>query len=59
MKPGMCFTIEPILAEGKNEIYIWNDNWTASTVDGSWSAQIEHQILITDKGHEILTLCEE
>jgi hypothetical protein len=38
MKPGMSFTIEPILTEGKNEIGVWPDNWTAATIDGSWLA---------------------
>jgi methionyl aminopeptidase len=36
MKSGMSFTIEPILTEGKNEIGVWPDNWTAATIDGSW-----------------------
>lgn len=36
MKPGMSFTIEPILAEGDNDIFIWPDDWTAATSDGSW-----------------------
>jgi methionyl aminopeptidase len=36
MKPGMVFTIEPILTEGNNEIRVWQDGWTAVTTDGSW-----------------------
>jgi methionyl aminopeptidase len=59
MKPGMSFTIEPILAEGDNDIFIWPDEWTAATSDGSWSAQIEHQVLITEDGVEILTVLDE
>lgn len=56
MKPGMSFTIEPILVEGSNELCYWPDNWTAATKDGKWAAQIEHQILINETGAEILTV---
>eukprot|EP01031_Cornospumella_fuschlensis_P026989 gene26989-32605_t len=59
MVPGMVFTIEPIFTEGKEDIYTWEDGWTAATTDGSWSAQIEHEVLITDKGVEVLTVLEE
>lgn len=58
MKPGMVFTIEPILVEGKPDIFTWTDDWTAATVDGSWGAQIEHEVLITENGVEILTELE-
>jgi len=58
MKPGMVFTIEPILTEGNNEIRVWDDGWTAVTTDGLWSAQIEHEVLITEDGVEILTALE-
>lgn len=56
MLPGMTFTIEPVLTEGEEEIYILEDDWTAITVDNSRTAQVEHTILITDSGVEILTL---
>uniref|UniRef100_A0A336LZH3 Methionine aminopeptidase n=1 Tax=Culicoides sonorensis TaxID=179676 RepID=A0A336LZH3_CULSO len=56
MEPGMTFTIEPILTLGDIEIELWEDNWTAVSVDGARSAQFEHTILITETGHEILTL---
>lgn len=36
LKPGMVFTIEPILAEGSGEIVTWKDGWTAATKDGGW-----------------------
>lgn len=55
MKPGMTFTIEPILTLGGPEIEIQEDGWTAMTVDGARCAQFEHTILITTKGAEILT----
>lgn len=36
MKPGMVFTIEPILVQGDPEMYIWSDRWTAANKDGGW-----------------------
>ncbi|XP_012216866.1 methionine aminopeptidase 1D, mitochondrial [Linepithema humile] len=56
MKSGMTFTIEPVLGQGTTQIEILEDGWTACTVDNSRTAQIEHTILITDTGCEILTL---
>lgn len=55
MKPGMTFTIEPILALGGSDVGILEDGWTAISLDNSRSAQFEHTILITDSGVEILT----
>ncbi|CDW77276.1 methionine aminopeptidase [Stylonychia lemnae] len=58
MKPGMAFTIEPILMMKKNFNYVqWRDNWTIST-NGVPSCQWEHIILVTEEGHEILTIRE-
>ncbi|KAG6911503.1 hypothetical protein DXG01_014577 [Tephrocybe rancida] len=56
MKPGMVFTIEPMINFGSNwdEVH-WPDNWTATTVDGKRSAQFEETLLITEAGVEILT----
>ena len=56
MQPGMIFTIEPIFLEGNRAIRTWPDNWSAVTLDAGRSAQFEHQVLITEKGNEILTL---
>ncbi|XP_063700516.1 methionine aminopeptidase 1D, mitochondrial [Culicoides brevitarsis] len=56
MQPGMTFTIEPILTLGDIECELWEDGWTIVSLDGARSAQFEHTILITDEGHEILTL---
>lgn len=54
---GMTFTIEPMINAGVREGYIDPvDHWTARTIDGKPSAQWEHTLLITDSGHEILTL---
>lgn len=55
LKPGMIFTIEPMINLGRPEIFIESDNWTVKTRDKKLSAQYEHTILVTDKGHEILT----
>lgn len=59
LKPGMVFTIEPILIEGKDRLVVWDDKWTAATKDNSRGSQFEHQILITESGPpEILTCLE-
>ena len=56
MEPGMTFTIEPMLTLGTIDYDILADNWTVVTKDGRRTAQFEHTILVTDEGHEILTL---
>ena len=58
LKPGMIFTIEPMINASKNfrVTLDTNDNWTIRTFDGSLSAQFEHTILITPTGSEILTV---
>ncbi|KAJ7682108.1 peptidase M24, structural domain-containing protein [Mycena polygramma] len=56
MKPGMAFTIEPMLNLGTNANDVhWPDNWTATTGDGKRSAQFEETLLITETGVEVLT----
>lgn len=56
MKPGMIFTIEPMINQGKASTNIdKNDGWTARTVDNKLSAQFEHTILVTQTGFEVLT----
>lgn len=58
LRPGMTFTIEPMINASQN----WHvsldqsDGWTIRTVDGALSAQFEHTVLITDSGSEILTI---
>lgn len=59
LRPGMTFTIEPMINEGSRQIMHLDDDWTVVTKDGKLSAQWEHTILVTDKGYEILTLREE
>lgn len=57
MKPGMIFTIEPMINAGVPETSLnREDGWTASTKDGKLSAQFEHTILVTGGGCEILTV---
>ncbi|TDL27442.1 methionine aminopeptidase [Rickenella mellea] len=56
MKPGMAFTIEPMLNLGPSwDTIHWPDNWTATTVDGRRSAQFEDTLLVTETGIEVLT----
>ena len=55
LKPGMIFTIEPMINIGKPGVKILDDDWTAVTRDRSLSAQFEHSIGITDTGCEIFT----
>lgn len=54
-KPGMTFTIEPMIALGKYRDMTWPDNWTSTTIDGKRTAQFEHTLLVTEDGVEILT----
>lgn len=55
-EPGMCFTIEPMLTAGTNELVCWDDTWTEVTADGLPSAQFEHTVIVTEVGVEILTV---
>ena len=55
LKPGMFFTIEPMINAGRPHAKILRDGWTAVTRDKSLSAQFEHSIAITDDGVEIFT----
>lgn len=59
LKPGMIFTIEPMINAGKRDVKLLPDGWTVVTKDHSLSAQWEHTILVTDTGYEILTLRNE
>lgn len=56
MLPGMTFTIEPMLTIGSARTEQWDDGWTVVTQDGSWCAQFEQTIVVTDTGAEILTV---
>ena len=56
LKPGMIFTIEPMINAGRREIKEMPDGWTIKTKDRSLSAQWEHTVLVTETGYEVLTL---
>lgn len=55
LKPGMIFTIEPMLNAGKNAVKTLEDGWTVVTKDRSLSAQWEHMVVVTEFGFDILT----
>jgi methionyl aminopeptidase len=55
LKPGMVFTIEPMINAGKRHTRVMPDGWTVVTKDHSLSAQWEHMVLVTENGHDILT----
>ena len=55
LKPGMIFTIEPMINLGRPHVKILSDGWTAVTRDRTLSAQCEHSIGITETGHEGFT----
>jgi methionyl aminopeptidase len=54
--PGMIFTIEPMINAGRREIRELADGWTIVTKDHSLSAQWEHTVLVTETGHDVLTV---
>ncbi|TDE30237.1 type I methionyl aminopeptidase [Actinomadura sp. 6K520] len=56
IEPGMTFTVEPMLTLGTHDYDIWKDGWTVVTKDRKRTAQFEHTLLVTEDGHEILTL---
>jgi methionyl aminopeptidase len=56
LKPGMFFTIEPMINAGRPDVKVLDDGWTAVTRDRSLSAQFEHTVAVTDTGVEIFTL---
>ena len=56
LEPGMTFTIEPMVNQGRRQVRLLPDEWTVVTKDHSLSAQWEHTNLVTDDGFEVLTL---
>jgi len=59
IKPGMIFTIEPMINLGRRNLKVLKDKWTVITRDKLPSAQFEHTILVTDTGYEVLTLRDD
>ncbi len=59
LKEGMCFTIEPMVNQGKRHVKVLPDKWTVITKDHKLTAQWEHTLLVTADGVDILTLRDE
>jgi methionyl aminopeptidase len=56
LRPGMIFTVEPMINAGRPEVRQLADGWTVVTKDHSLSAQWEHTVLVTDDAYEVLTV---
>jgi methionyl aminopeptidase len=56
LQPGMTFAIEPMINAGSPDVYLHDDEWSISTIDGSLSAHFEHTVAVTDDGPKILTV---
>jgi methionyl aminopeptidase len=56
LRPGMFFTVEPMINLGRAQVKVLSDGWTAVTRDKSFSAQFEHTVAVTQDGVEIFTL---
>ena len=56
LRPGMFFTVEPMVNAGRPDVKVLDDGWTAVTRDRSLSAQFEHMIGVTEEGCEIFTV---
>ena len=56
LRPGVVFTIEPMVNLGKAGVKVLSDGWTVVTRDRSLSAQFEHTMVVTEDGCEVLTL---
>lgn len=59
IEEGMTFTVEPMLTLGDPGLYLWDDEWTALTMDGRRSAQFEHTLVVTNDGYELLTVASD
>ncbi len=57
LKAGMVLAIEPMVNQGKPDVEVLKDGWTAVTKDGKLSAHFEHTVAVTELGPEILTGC--
>jgi len=55
LQPGMTFTVEPMITLGSWREKLWDNGWTAVTVDGRRTAQFEHTLVVTEDGAEVLT----
>jgi methionyl aminopeptidase len=55
LREGMTLAIEPMITVGRPDVYIHDDDWSISTVDGSLAAHFEHTVAVTAEGPRILT----
>jgi methionyl aminopeptidase len=55
LRPGMTLAIEPMITAGRPDVYIHDDEWSISTVDGSLAAHFEHTVAVTEEGPRVLT----
>lgn len=55
LRPGMIFTVEPMINLGRRDVSLMSDGWTAKTRDRALSAQYEHSVGVTETGYEIFT----
>ncbi|HZT91578.1 MAG TPA: type I methionyl aminopeptidase [Gaiellaceae bacterium] len=58
LKPGVTIAIEPMITAGGPDVYIHDDGWSISTVDGSLAAHFEHTVAVTDERPRVLTVAE-
>jgi methionyl aminopeptidase len=56
LKAGMVLAVEPIVNEGSPEVYLASDDWTYKTADKKRSAHVEHTLVVTEDGVEVLTI---
>lgn len=56
LQPGMTFTVEPMITIGNWRAQMWDDDWTATTIDLSRTAQFEHTMVLREDGVELLTV---
>lgn len=59
IRPGMVLAIEPVVSSGSAKTIIGDDGWTASTIDGSLAAHVEHTVCVTPYGVHILTAADD
>ncbi|WP_040163021.1 type I methionyl aminopeptidase [Microbacterium gorillae] len=58
IKPGLCLAIEPMTTTGGDETYVEDDDWTVTTVDGSWGSHWEHSVAVHARGIWVLTAAD-
>jgi methionyl aminopeptidase len=59
LKEGVTIAIEPMITAGSPDVYIHDDEWSISTVDGSLAAHFEHTVAVTEEGPRVLTTAEK